>query len=94
MIEYAIVLLTAIEDIHSAERICVQHGTKEINICGTMVREFVKATNHAYHDFPYSDCLTYGLELIPPEMRPIFEYLFETLRETLIWNEPTTFEES
>lgn len=88
MIAYAIVLLTDLEDIFEADRIEVCYGTNTCKIDGEMVRTFVKATNHAYHDFPYSDCLSYGLTLVPPEMRPIFEYLYETLKETIIWNEP------
>ena len=87
MIEYAMILLTDLEDIHEASRIEVRYGTITHNICGEMVRAFVKSTNHAYHDYPFDNCLGYGLELVPPEMRPIFEYLYETLKETIVWDE-------
>jgi len=86
------ILLTDMEDVHEACRIEVRYGTTTHNICGSVVRDFVKCTNHAYHDYPYKNCLEVGLGLIPPEMRPIFEYLYETLREVFVWNEPSTFE--
>ena len=87
MIAYALVLLTDLEGIKTASRIEVRHGTVVHSICGEIVRAFVQATNHAYHDFPYDNCLAYGLKLVPPTMRPIFEYLYETLREVFIWSE-------
>ena len=87
MIEYAIVLLTDLEDIREACRIDVQFGTARLSLDGDIVRAFVKCTNHAYYDYPFDNCLGYGLELVPPELRPIFEYLFETLKETIVWNE-------
>ena len=88
MIAYAIVLLTAAADIQRVERIEVQVGTKSCSLDGDTVRAFINCTNHAYHDFPSHDCLAYGLELIPPELREIFAYLYETLKEVFIWNEP------
>jgi len=87
MIAYAVVLLTPIENIHEAQRVLVCYGTTNHSICGDVVRAFVMSTNHAYHDYPFDNCLGYGLELIPPEMRPIFEYLYETLKEVFVWNE-------
>lgn len=87
MIAYAMILLTDLGDIHEACRIEVQYGTRTVSICGETVRAFVKCTNHAYHDHPFGNCLGYGLELIPPEMRPIFEYLYETLKEVFVWDE-------
>lgn len=92
MLEYAIVLLTDLENVPNAERIEVRYGTTVHNICGETVRSFVKCTNHAYHDYPFDDCLAHGLSLIPPEFRPIFEYLYETLKETIIWTDPNTVE--
>ena len=80
------VLLTNMEDIHEASRIEVRYGTTTLNICGETVRAFVRATNHTYHDYPLDNCLGYGLSLVPPEMRPIFEYLYETLKETIAWD--------
>ena len=87
MIEYAIILLTDVADIHKAKRIEVRYEDTEHSIDGEVVRAFVRSTNHAYHDHPHADCLSCGLELIPPAMRSIFEYLYETLREVWIWNE-------
>ncbi len=87
MIAYAIVLLTDIADIRTAERIKIQIGTRVGCMDADTVRAFVKCTNHAYHDYPYQDCLTMGLEMIPPELRPIFEYLYIKLKETIVWNE-------
>lgn len=87
MIAYAIVLLTDLEDIKEACRINVQFGTAGLSLDGDTVRAFVQCTNHAYHDHPYDNCLAYGLTLLPPELRSIFEYLFETLREVFVWNE-------
>jgi len=92
MIAYTIVLLTDLEDVHSANAVTVQHGTVRITFPGELVRDFVRTTNHAYHDFPYQNCLEYGLVLFPPAMRPIFEYLYETLKEVFVWNKPMTFE--
>ena len=93
MIVYAIVLLTDLADIRKAKRIYVRYGTTRHSIDADVVRDFVKCTNHAYHDFPYGNCLEYGLLLVPPVMRPVFEYLYETLREVFVWNEPeNTFE--
>lgn len=85
MIAYAVILLTPIENIHEAQRVLVRYGTTRYSICGEVVRAFVMSTNHAYHDFPYTDCLAHGLTLVPPEMRPIFEYLYETLKEVFVW---------
>ena len=91
MIAYSIVLLTEMDDIEEAPRIQVRCGTGMLSVDGAMVREFVKCTNHAYHDYPYYDCLTVGLALIPSELRSIFEYLYETLREVFVWNEEGQF---
>lgn len=92
MVAYAIVLLTDMEDVHEACRIEVRYGTITHSICGETVRAFVRATNHTYHDYPNRNCLACGLEFVPPEMRPIFEYLYETLKETIVWTDPSTFE--
>lgn len=92
MIAYAIVLLTDIEDIHKAESIDIMYGTAELSLHGEAVRRFVECTNHAYHDFPYYDCLTAGLEFVPPKLRFIFAHLYETLKETIVWDEQTAFE--
>lgn len=92
MIAYAVVLLTDIGDALEAPRIEVQYGTKRLDLCGEVVRAFVRSTNHAYHDFPYSDCLDCGLTLVPPELREIFRHLYNTLKETIVWDEQSTFE--
>lgn len=91
MIAYTIMLLTEIADIKEAPHIAIQCGTEELHICGDIVRAFVRCTNHAYHDYPFDDCLGYGLELIPPELRSVFAYLYETLKETIVWNEESQF---
>jgi len=87
MIEYAIVLLTDVEDVRKAGMIDVQYGTATLSLCGELVRSFIRSTNHAYHDYPYSNCLAYGLEHIPPELRPILAHLYDTLKEVIVWNE-------
>ena len=87
MIAYAITLVTTMETITTASMVEVAIGTDQLVIRGSMVRDFVRCTNHAYHDYPYYDCLTMGLELVPPELRSIFRYLYETLKEVFVWNE-------
>lgn len=87
MIAYAMVLLTDLEDIREVRHIVVQYGTAKLSLDGEAVRQFVKCTNHAYHDYPYQDCLAYGLALLAPEFRPVFKHLYETLREVFVWNE-------
>jgi len=87
VIEYAIVLLTNIEDVKKVNRVKVRFGTEVYSINGEIARAFVESTNHAYHDYPHHNCLEHGLEFVPPELRPIFEYLYETLREVCPWNE-------
>ena len=88
MIAYAMVLLTAHDDVLKADTIDVQYGTKDYKVCGDMVRAFIRATNHSYYEYPYEDCLAYGLELVPPVLRPIITYLYETLKETIVWDGP------
>lgn len=87
MIAYAVVLLTDLEDTKKACTIDVQYGLARLDLCGELVRSFIRATNHAYHDYPFHDCLTLGLETVPPELRPILAYLYETLREVFVWHE-------
>lgn len=92
MIACEIVLLTNVEDIEKVKYIKVQCGAGELILPGEVIRSFVKCANHAYHDYPHRDCLTVGLEFVPPELRPIYEYLYETLKETIIWDEQTALE--
>lgn len=90
MIAYAVMLLTDLEDVEEADTIDVVYGTRKLGLSGVVVRSFVRSTNHAYHDFPYDDCLSYGLSLVPPPLRPIFKYLYETLKETILWDEQSS----
>ena len=87
MIAYAMVLITDRADVLKAKTIDVQYGTKEYQICGDMMRAFIRATSHSYYEYPHEDCLAYGLNLVPPMLQPIIGYLYETLKETIIWNE-------
>ena len=79
MIAYTMMLLTDLEDVNKADFIRVQCGTGVVQICGEAVRGFVVAANKAFKCFPGEDCLGQGLELIQPELRPVFEYLYEEL---------------
>lgn len=85
MIAYKVVLLTDIENVLEACTIDIMYGTSKLSLCGEMVRTFVRATNHAYHDYPFDDCLELGLTLVPPELRYILRYLYETLKGEIEW---------
>ena len=84
MIAYAMMLITDRADVHKADTIDVRYGTKDYQMCGEMVRAFIRATSHSYYNYPHEDCLEFGLQLVPPMVRPIIEYLYETLKETIL----------
>ena len=83
MVALANTLLTDIEDVNEAFDIEMMWDGHVRHLCGFVVRAFVAATNEAYSMFPGKDCLADGLELIPPEMRDVFEYLYEELKEVI-----------
>ncbi len=83
MVALADTLLTGVEDIRTAPLIKVMWDGCERYLCGDMVRDFIHTINEAYRSFPKQDCLADALSLLPPEMRSVFEYLYEELKEVI-----------
>ena len=76
-------LLTDVEDVNDASMIKLMWEGCERYLCGDIVRSFIRATKDAYLTFPEEDCLAKALGLVPPEMRPVFEYLYGEREEVI-----------
>ncbi len=76
-------LLTDIEDVNEAAMIALMWDGCKRYLCGEAVRTFVHTINTAYRLFPEEDCLVDALKRMPPEMRSVFEYLYEELKEVI-----------
>jgi len=83
MVTLANALLTDTKDINEAMVIEMIWDGRKMRLFGPAVMGFVEATNMTYTTFPGIDCLAVGLEMLPSEMRPVYEYLYEELKEVI-----------
>jgi len=83
MIALANMLITPIEDIAGAITIEVMWNGRVGLLFGPIVTNFVTTVNDACMLFPGIDCLAGALEQMPSEMRPVFEFLYEELKEVI-----------
>jgi len=74
-------LLTPIEDLYTTSALRVRCGTDVIVVHGQSVRDFVDTVDKAYLTFPEIDCLRKVSEFVPEEIRDVFEFLYETIKE-------------
>lgn len=83
MVALANGILTDITEINKVDWIIIQWAGERVELSGPRVRAFIYATNQIYKEHPEIDCLTTALELVPPPLRPVLEYLYNELKEVI-----------